>query len=312
MRAPSPACGASFPSSSSPSARGPTLSRRLGHSRLRPGQERLRSKAPARAVAGGGAESSARDPGAPARSARRVEEGPQGHAAAATAQHLKRRFLMARLADLNEPPKVDLDPVINSDLANSREVLLGHCQASHWQFNNLRYAQYSTMMLLTHLSRRGGAGPGDTAFCLPTCSRKRKEDGTQMVGCDVCDNWCGQSPPGAGQEEMPAHRHAAAQVPCGLRGAYGGGGKGHEVLRLPAVRPGHKLLTPCGRHPGKGPPPAVDAGGVGNLAPGAPDGSEGGRGSNRLHGVCSGGPRWAAGPPRVHFFCDRIRDAGSH
>jgi len=98
-------------------------------------------------------------------------------------QHLKRHFLVAKLQPLDGPPKTDLDPEISNDLANSREVLLGHCQVSHWQFNNERYAQYSTMMLLNHFQRK------PRLFCIPTCRRGRKEDGTQMVGCDVCDNW---------------------------------------------------------------------------------------------------------------------------
>mmetsp|Transcript_4510 Transcript_4510/g.10883 ORF Transcript_4510/g.10883 Transcript_4510/m.10883 type:complete len:638 (+) Transcript_4510:230-2143(+) len=98
-------------------------------------------------------------------------------------QHLKRHFLVAQIKELDTSPKTDLDPEVTNELANSREVLLGHCQASHWQFNSLRYAQYSSMMLLNNFHRK------PRRFCTAACTRGRKEDGSKMIGCDVCDNW---------------------------------------------------------------------------------------------------------------------------
>ena len=45
----------------------------------------------------------------------------------------------------------DEDPVISIDLTDTRQNFLGQCQHQHWQFNTLRHAQYSTMMILHHL-----------------------------------------------------------------------------------------------------------------------------------------------------------------
>ena len=42
----------------------------------------------------------------------------------------------------------DEDPVISIDLTDTRQNFLGQCQHQHWQFNTLRHAQYSTMMIL--------------------------------------------------------------------------------------------------------------------------------------------------------------------
>jgi hypothetical protein len=114
----------------------------------------------------------------------------------ARAQHLKRHFLVAQMKDLERMPTTDLDPEVNNELANSREVLLGHCQASHWQFNSQRYAQYSTMMLLNNLNRK-------SCLCTPTCRRGRKQDSSTMVGCDVCDNWCGAATHACARRSLP-------------------------------------------------------------------------------------------------------------
>jgi hypothetical protein len=100
---------------------------------------------------------------------------------------------------------------VNNELANSREVLLGHCQANHLQFNSQRYAQYSTMMLLNNLNRK-------SCLCVADCKRGRKEDGTKMVGCDVCDSWCAprRRAPRAGAPRGPSA--AAPPAPsCALR-----------------------------------------------------------------------------------------------
>ena len=96
--------------------------------------------------------------------------------------HLKRHFLVVVLRNPEEPPAKDADPVISSDLTDSRQTFLGHCQLCHWQFNSLRHAQYSTMMILNHIHNR-------PSYCLEDCKRNRIEDGSFMVGCDVCDNW---------------------------------------------------------------------------------------------------------------------------
>lgn len=69
-------------------------------------------------------------------------------------QHLKRHFLVAVLHPPDLPPMKDNDPVISTDLTDSRQTFLGQCQMCHWQFNTLRHAQYSTMMILNHIHNK--------------------------------------------------------------------------------------------------------------------------------------------------------------
>merc|ERR1719230_1680971 len=97
-------------------------------------------------------------------------------------QHLKRHFLMVVFKELEGPPAKDEDPVISTDLTDSRQTFLGQCQAAHWQFNSLRHAQYSTMMILNHIHNK-------PSYCIEACTRGRVEDGSFMVGCDFCDGW---------------------------------------------------------------------------------------------------------------------------
>jgi len=97
-------------------------------------------------------------------------------------QHLKRHFLVVVLRDPEDDPQKDEDPVISTDLTDSRQTFLGQCQMCHWQFNTLRHAQYSTMMILNHIHNK-------PSYCVDDCQRGRVEDGSFMVGCDVCDNW---------------------------------------------------------------------------------------------------------------------------
>ncbi len=97
-------------------------------------------------------------------------------------QHLKRHFLVVVFNDPDGEPLKDEDPVISSDLTDSRQSFLGQCQMCHWQFNTLRHAQYSTMMLLNHIHHK-------PSYCIEECSRGRVEDGSFMICCDMCDNW---------------------------------------------------------------------------------------------------------------------------
>jgi len=96
--------------------------------------------------------------------------------------HLKRHFLVVVFKDLEGPPAKDEDPVISTDLTDSRQTFLGQCQMAHWQFNSLRHAQYSTMMILNHIHNK-------PSYCIEACTRGRVEDGSFMVGCDNCDGW---------------------------------------------------------------------------------------------------------------------------
>ena len=65
------------------------------------------------------------------------------HKAQQEMQHLKRHFLVVVFSDL-EPgveAQKDEDPVISTDLTDSRQTFLGQCQAGNWQFSSLRHSQ---------------------------------------------------------------------------------------------------------------------------------------------------------------------------
>ena len=102
--------------------------------------------------------------------------------------------------------------MISIDLTDTRQNFLGQCQHQHWQFNTLRHAQYSTMMILQARVRvrvgvgvrvKVGVGVGvgvrvrviadpnpnpeqhihnKPSYCLESCVRGRVEDGSFMVG----------------------------------------------------------------------------------------------------------------------------------
>jgi len=68
--------------------------------------------------------------------------------------------------------------------------MIFYCQAHGLQFNSLRYAQYSTMMLIYEMLNPSEASKALNAkYCLPTCLRNRMDDGSMMIACDACDNW---------------------------------------------------------------------------------------------------------------------------
>jgi E1A/CREB-binding protein len=56
------------------------------------------------------------------------------------------------------------------------------------------FAQYSTMCLLWEVLHpapkpEGGCTEGGGTYCVPGCRRGRLDDGSVMIGCDVCDGW---------------------------------------------------------------------------------------------------------------------------
>lgn len=70
--------------------------------------------------------------------------------------------------------------------------MLQLCQSQALQFNSLRYAQYSTMRLIyaiLHPSPHGADAQKEAVYCLPGCRHGRRDDGSMMIACDVCDLW---------------------------------------------------------------------------------------------------------------------------
>jgi len=107
-------------------------------------------------------------------------------------RHMQGHFLVATLAPLPEGVAVQpqFEPPRSFEVANTRQALLQFCQLHSLQFNSLRYAQYSTMRLIyemLHPTPKTAEGAG--SYCVPNCCRGRTDDGSMMIGCDVCDNW---------------------------------------------------------------------------------------------------------------------------
>jgi hypothetical protein len=78
-------------------------------------------------------------------------------------------------ADTSDP-----DPVMHSPLMDSRHTFLEVCQFRHFQFDSLRRAKYSSLMLLYHLHN-----PGEKSL-RPTCSYCREQICDLRWHCDQC------------------------------------------------------------------------------------------------------------------------------
>jgi len=93
-------------------------------------------------------------------------------------------FLVAQLIKPTTMSKRRKEPIISSLFTNSRETFQFECVNQHWQFNNLRFAKYSTMMLVHFFISQPKPD-----YCKPDCKRGRVDDGYGMVGCDDCEKW---------------------------------------------------------------------------------------------------------------------------
>jgi len=89
---------------------------------------------------------------------------------------------------------------ISFEVVNSRQAMLHHCMRHALQFNSVRYAQYSTMMLFHEMLHPMAPTSNQACYCLPSCMRGRADDGSMMIACDVCDNWFH---PGCVQDHVP-------------------------------------------------------------------------------------------------------------
>eukprot|EP00428_Durinskia_dybowskii_P061633 CAMPEP_0170382260 /NCGR_PEP_ID=MMETSP0117_2-20130122/14849_1 /TAXON_ID=400756 /ORGANISM="Durinskia baltica, Strain CSIRO CS-38" /LENGTH=1656 /DNA_ID=CAMNT_0010637889 /DNA_START=260 /DNA_END=5230 /DNA_ORIENTATION=+ len=85
------------------------------------------------------------------------------------------------------PDTADPDPSLSSPVTDSRHVFLELCQFRHYQFDSLRRAKHSTLMLLYHLRN-----PHDKR-CHPCCSNCDEVIQTLRWHCDECPNFdlCG-------------------------------------------------------------------------------------------------------------------------
>merc|ERR1711988_2084349 len=95
-------------------------------------------------------------------------------------------FLVARLI-MGKPSstaKKKKEPIISSHFTNSRDAFQTECVKQHWQFNNLRFAKYSTMMLVHYFISQP-----KPHYCIPNCKRGRIDDGYGMVCCEICEQW---------------------------------------------------------------------------------------------------------------------------
>jgi hypothetical protein len=92
----------------------------------------------------------------------------------------------ALLASL-KPDTSDPDPAISSPVTDSRHVFLELCQFRHYQFDSLRRAKHSSLMLLYHLQN-----PHDKR-CHACCSHCDEKIHSLRWHCDECPNFdlCG-------------------------------------------------------------------------------------------------------------------------
>tara|TARA_B100001142_G_scaffold298098_1_gene321011 strand:+ start:10 stop:2334 length:2325 start_codon:yes stop_codon:yes gene_type:complete len=87
------------------------------------------------------------------------------------------------------PDVKESDEVINSEFFDTRQAFLSLCQGNHFQFDSLRRAKHTTMMVLYHLNN-----PSEPAF-VATCNSCQRElepgKGWRCETCpdfDICDD----------------------------------------------------------------------------------------------------------------------------
>ena len=75
---------------------------------------------------------------------------------------MRNHFIVVKLVEPHEMEKVkdpdfkivDPVPLISNEFVDTRSTFLEKCQMYHWQFDELRNAQHSTLMLLYYLHGR--------------------------------------------------------------------------------------------------------------------------------------------------------------
>lgn len=80
---------------------------------------------------------------------------------------------------------VDIDPPMERELFESRQQLLNYCQSRHYQFDELRRAKYTTMMILHHIYK-----PATAPKFLPQCGACYREISSGIrFHCLNCPNY---------------------------------------------------------------------------------------------------------------------------
>lgn len=85
------------------------------------------------------------------------------------------------------PDTSDPDPIVRSPATDSRHTFLELCQFRHYQFDSLRRAKYSSLMLLFHLQHP------HSKSCRPCCAHCEDVIHTLRWHCDECPSFdlCG-------------------------------------------------------------------------------------------------------------------------
>jgi hypothetical protein len=89
-----------------------------------------------------------------------------------------------RLLEALAPDTSDPDPLNSSSFINTRHTFLEMCQFRHYQFDSLRRAKHSSLMLLYHLHK--AADPAVVASIRPRCQRCDQNIVELRWHCDQC------------------------------------------------------------------------------------------------------------------------------
>ena len=125
-----------------------------------------------------------------------------------------RAMLQQLRADTSDP-----DPVLHSPATDSRHTFLELCQFRHYQFDSLRRAKHSSLMLLYHLQHPLSKS------CRPCCAHCDEPIHTLRWHCDACPDFdlcgtCYAADQDLAKQESNDARHghqcgeAAPQVPA--------------------------------------------------------------------------------------------------
>ena len=96
-------------------------------------------------------------------------------------------YCLSLLADL-VPDTTDPDPPVKCPFVDSRHTFLEMCQFRHYQFDSLRRAKHSSLMLLYHLHYPNNVNARPTCACCKGAIRDVRWHCDQCADFDVCDS----------------------------------------------------------------------------------------------------------------------------